>query len=224
MWANLIPLIIGSAILPMQIVVTIVLRRSKAGLLAAAAFVAGMTVLRLVQGLVLGLLLGSAQSMETALQSGAGPVVSTVLLMAGILLLAAGLRQYLTGEDPDAPPPRWMGVAVAMKPSTAFGFGMLLVAVGGKWWLFTLGAVGAIADADQGLLPSTVDYLIFVALAETPVLLIVLGSALAPRRSAPVLDAIATWMEKHNHAIVIAACAFFGAWFVVAALRDFGVI
>ena len=116
MWANLIPLIIGSAILPMQIVVTIVLRRSKAGLLAAAAFVAGMTVLRLVQGLVLGLLLGSAQSMETALQSGAGPVVSTVLLMAGILLLAAGLRQYLTGEDPDAPPPRWMGVAVAMKP------------------------------------------------------------------------------------------------------------
>ncbi len=224
MWANLIPLIIGSAILPMQIVVTIVLRRSEAGLLAAAAFVAGMTVLRLVQGVVLGLLVGSAQSMETELQSGAGPVVSTILLMTGILLLAAGLREYLTGADADAPPPRWRGLAVSMKPRTAFGFGMLLVAVGGKWWLFTLGAVGAIADADPGALHSAVDYLVFVALAELPVLLIVLGSALAPRRSAPLLDAISTWMEKHNHGIVIAACVFFGAWFVVTALGDFGVI
>jgi hypothetical protein len=224
MWASLVPLIIGSAILPMQIVVTIVLRRSKAGLLAAAAFVAGMTVLRLAQGLVLGLLLGSAQSMETKLQTGAGPVFSTILLMAGILLLAAGLRQHLTGEDADAPPPRWLGLAASMRPGTAFGFGMLLVALGGKWWLFTLGAVGAIADADNGLLHSVVDYLIFVGLAELPVLLIVLGSALAPRRSGPVLDAISTWMEKHNHGIVVAACLVFGVWFVVTALHDFGVL
>jgi hypothetical protein len=84
--------------------------------------------------------------------------------------------------------------------------------------------VGAIADADLGVLHSAADYLIFVALAELPVLLIVLGSALAPQRSAPVLDAISTWMEKHNHGIVIVACVFFGAWFVVTALRDFGVI
>lgn len=224
MWASLIPLIIGSAILPMQIVVTIVLRRSRAGLLAAAGFVAGMTVLRLVQGLALGLLLGSAQSMETKLQTGAGPVASTVLLMAGILLLATALRQSLTGEDPDAPPPRWLGLAAAMKPRAAFGFGMLLVALGGKWWLFTLGAVAAIADADLGPLHSVAVYLIFVALAELPVLLIVLGSALAPRRSGPVLDAVSTWMEKHNHGIVIAACLVFGVWFVVTSLQDFGVL
>ena len=49
MWSSLIPLIIASAILPMQIIVTIVLRRSRSGLQAAAAFVAGMTVLRLVR-------------------------------------------------------------------------------------------------------------------------------------------------------------------------------
>jgi divalent metal cation (Fe/Co/Zn/Cd) transporter len=162
--------------------------------------------------------------METKLQSGAGPVVSTILLMAGILLLAAALRQFLTGEDADAPPPRWLAVAAAMKPRTAFGFGMLLVALGGKWWLFTLGAVAAIADADLGHLQSAVDYLVFVALAELPVLLIVVGSALAPQRSAPVLDAISTWLEEHNHGIVIAACLVFGVWFVVKALNDFGVI
>jgi hypothetical protein len=69
-----------------------------------------------------------------------------------------------------------------------------------------------------------VDYLVFVALAELPVLLIVVGSALAPQRSAPVLDAISTWLEEHNHGIVIAACLVFGVWFVVKALNDFGVI
>ena len=133
MWSSLIPLIIASAILPMQIIVTIVLRRSRSGLQAAASFVAGMTVLRLVQGFVLAVVIGSAQAASDQLASGAGPVLSTILLTAGILLLAAALRQWLTGEDPDAPPPRWLGLAESMKPRTAFGFGMLLVALGGKW-------------------------------------------------------------------------------------------
>jgi hypothetical protein len=224
MWANLIPLIIGSAILPMQIIVTIVLRRSQAGLEAAAAFVAGMTVLRLVQGLVLGLVVGSAQTAASELQTGADTVVSTILLVAGILLLATGLRQWLTGADPDAPPPRWLNLAQSMRPNTAFGFGMLLVALGGKWWVFTLGAVAAIGDADLGHPRSIVAYLVFVALAELPVLLIVVSAAVAPQRSAPALDAISSWLERNNHRIVIAACVFFGAWFVLKALVDFGVL
>ncbi len=224
MWSNLVPLIIGSAILPMQIIVTIVLRRSRAGLKAAAAFVAGMTVLRLVQGLVLGLLIGTAQTGDIALQTGADPIVSTVLLMAGILLLATGLRQWLTGVDPDAPPPRWLNLARSMRPGTAFGFGMLLVALGGKWWVFTLGAVAAIGDADLSRPRSALTYLLFVALAELPVLLIVISAAVAPERSGPALDAISAWMDKNNHRIVIAACVFFGFWFVVTALSDFGVV
>lgn len=224
MWASLIPLILGSAILPMQIIVTIVLRRSQAGLLSAAGFVAGMTVLRLLQGMVLGLLIGSAQSMETQLATGAGPVLSTILLVAGVLLLATALRQSLTGEDPDAPPPRWLGMAESMRPGSAFGFGMLLVALGGKWWLFTLGAVAAITDADLGHPATALAYVLFVALAELPVILIVLLSALAPTRSAPLLDAVSTWMEDHSHGIVIAACLVFGLWFVVKALNDFGVL
>ena len=224
MWATLVPLIIASAILPMQIIVTIVLRRSRAGLQAAAAFVAGMTLLRLVQGFVLAVVIGSAQAASDQVDSGGGPVLSTVLLVAGVVLLAAALRQWLTGEDPDAPPPRWLAVAESMKPHTAFGFGMLLVALGGKWWVFTLGAVAAITDAGQSVALSVVDYLVFVALAELPVLLIVVSSAIAPRRSEPVLEAISRWMDRNNHRIVIAACVFFGVWFVLKALANFGVV
>ncbi len=103
MWSSLVPLIIGSAVLPLQLIVTLVLLRSPSGLRSGAAFVCGMTATRLLQGLLLG-----------------------------ILLQVTALRQTLTGQDPDAPPPRWLARAASMKPSTAFGFGMALIAVGAK--------------------------------------------------------------------------------------------
>ncbi len=223
MWANLVPLIIGSAILPMQIIVTLVLLRSPAGLRSAIAFVSGMTLVRVIQGLLLGLLVIPAQAQQTDLESGAGPLVTSFLLITGILLLATALRQVITGEDPDAPPPRWVSMTVSMKPSTAFGFGMGLIAVGAKWWVFTIGAVAAIVDADLGRPTRALTYLLFVVLAELPVLLFVVGSAFAPQRSAPLLAAVSAWLERHNHRIVVVACLVFGVWFVLKALNDFGV-
>ena len=110
MWANLVPLIIGSAILPLQIIVTLVLLRSQAGLRSAAAFVSGMTVTRVLQGLLLGLLIVPAQAQQPDLESGAGSILTSTLLVIGILLLATGLRQVVTGEDPDSPPPRWVAM------------------------------------------------------------------------------------------------------------------
>jgi hypothetical protein len=39
-----------------------------------------------------------------------------------------------------------------------------------------------------------------------------------------VLEAISTWLDRNNHRIVIVACLFFGLWFAVDALRNFGVL
>jgi hypothetical protein len=224
MWANLVPLIIGSAILPMQIIVTLVLVRSPSGLRSAAAFVSGMTVLRLIQGLLLALVILPAQAKTPDLESGAGPMVTSTLLVIGVILLATALRQMITGQDPDAPPPRWLAMTASMKPSTAFGFGMAILAIGAKWWIFTIGAVAAISDADLGTPTRALTYLLFVVLAELPVLVIVVGAAIAPDRSAPLLAAGSTWLEKHNHQIVVVACLVFGLWFVLKALNDLGVL
>jgi len=224
MWASLVPLIIGSAILPMQIIVTLLLLRSPSGLRSAAAFVTGMTATRLLQGVVLGLLIVPAQAQQDDLESGAGPMVTSTLLVIGILLLATALRQAITGQDLDAPPPRWVGMASSMKPSTAFGLGMAVVAIGAKWWVFTIGAVAAIVDADLGRPTRALTYLLFVVLAEAPVLVFVVGSALAPQRSRPLLDVVSRWLDRHNHVIVIVACLLFGVWFVVKALVDLGVL
>ena len=61
-WTALLPLVIGSAILPVQITVTVLLLRSSAGRIAAVAWVAGMTAVRLAQGVVFGLVLGTGAS------------------------------------------------------------------------------------------------------------------------------------------------------------------
>lgn len=55
LFASLLPLIIGSAVVPVQIIIDILLLKNpKQGLLKASAYVGGMTNLRLLQGLGLG--------------------------------------------------------------------------------------------------------------------------------------------------------------------------
>lgn len=64
LWTTLIPLILGSAVLPVQIAITVLLLRSGSGRIAAVACVTGMTVVRLAQGIVIGFVLGAARADE----------------------------------------------------------------------------------------------------------------------------------------------------------------
>ncbi|MGB6191886.1 MAG: hypothetical protein WBF42_05425 [Terracidiphilus sp.] len=52
-WVNLAPLILASAVLPLQTILTLQLARSSTA--AACAWVAGMTAVRLIQGFFLAL-------------------------------------------------------------------------------------------------------------------------------------------------------------------------
>jgi hypothetical protein len=98
------PLIIGSALVPIQNVITTLMIRSSSGGMTAVAWVAGMTTVRLAQGLVFGLILGSAA--ETGSSSGGeGTAVSLLPLAVAILFYVAALKQLLHQLDEDAPPP-----------------------------------------------------------------------------------------------------------------------
>ncbi len=69
---QLTPLIIGSAVVPLQIMMIILLLNSpRQGLFKAICLVAGMTAVRLVQGVIFGLIL----SPEPGDTSGKSPVV-----------------------------------------------------------------------------------------------------------------------------------------------------
>jgi hypothetical protein len=224
LWSALVPLIIGSALVPIQIIITILLLRSAAGKRTAVAWVAGMTTVRLAQGIVFGLILSSSGSGADATGGDSSVIVASILLVVAVLLLVTGVRQLLTDVDLDAPPPKWLTATEVMGPGKAFGFGAGLLAIGAKFWIFTLGAIAAIGDADLGRTSSILTFLAFVALAEGVHVVVLTMAFVAPTRSDAALASASDWLTRRNRTIVIVISLVFGVWFLVKALDGLGVL
>jgi hypothetical protein len=222
LWGSLAPLIIGSALVPVQIVITLLLLRSSAGRITAVAWIGGMTVVRLAQGLVFGLVLSASDS--TSGDASSGHVVAAILLVVGVLFYVAAVRQILHTDDPDQPPPKWLAMTESMTPLRAFLVAGGILTIGVKFWVFTLGAIAAIGDANLGRTASIETFLLYVLLAESIHLAIVGFAYLAPERSAATLDGAAAWLRDHNRILVIVLGVVFGTWFIAKALNGLGVV
>jgi threonine/homoserine/homoserine lactone efflux protein len=209
---KLTPFIIGSAVVPLQVMMIILLLNSpRQGLTKAISLVAGMTIIRLMQGLIFGLIL----TPEPGETSGKSPVVSTLLLVLGILLLITAYKQWRNEDDPDGPPPKWMVMLDTLTPIKAFWMGAGLVLISGKFWVFTLSAIGVIEEAQLGQPSSTVAFLIFILLAQSLLLLAIIIRAAIPGQSKSILEAISAWLTKYNRPIVIVVSLVFGLLFFV---------
>jgi hypothetical protein len=223
-WSSLAPLALGSAIVPVQIIITILLLRSSSGRLTSVAWVLGMTVVRLLQGAIFGLALSSGDAGSNETGSSSPAFVSGILLVVSVLLLATGIKQLVSDVDPDAPPPKWLTATETMTPTKAFLLGGGVLLIGAKFWVFTLGAISVIGEADLGRTDSIVTYLLFV-LAASAVNVLILGAAfLMPTRSAAWLSSASGWLTKHNRVIMIVVSLVFGTWFLLKALSGLGII
>lgn len=222
-WGALIPLGIGSALVPIQIVVTILLLRSSSGRIAGVAWLAGMTVFRLAQGLVFGLLLSASGESETS-SGGPGTIVSVVLLVVGLLFWVTTLRQLLAHQDDDAPPPKWIAMIETVSPGKAFLLGVGFLAIGAKFWVFTLGAIAAIGDAGVEPAAAIGMFLVFVLLAESIHLAILAIAYSMPDRSDVLLGRMSDWLERRNRLLMIVLGAVFGTWFIFRALGGLGIL
>jgi hypothetical protein len=215
-------MIIGSAVVPMQIILLVLLLTGeKQGLVKAIAFVLGMTVVRLAQGVIFGLIFTSGQGAAESSSEGSSWVVSTLLTVLGILLLISFYKALTGEEDPDAPPPKWIAMLDTMTPLLAFGIGAGLILLGAKLWVFTLSAIGTVEEAALGQPASTITYLLFVLLAESLLILPILVRLVLPRQSQVWLHSISSWLEAHNRGIVIVASLIFGLLFLYKGVTGF---
>ncbi len=221
LWAALGSLVLGSALVPAQLVVTIALLRSPTGTRAATAFIAGMSAVRLLQGVVFGLVVqGTGAGDDPATAS---TLRASLLLAVAILLLVMAIRKLLTDEDPDAPPPAWLTRAGSLRPGQAFLTGAGLLVIAPKFWVFNLGAIAAIEEAALARPAATATYLLFVALTALPTAAIV-GVALAtPDRADRFLERSSTWLEHHDRPLVVTVGLVVGLWFLAQALTGLGV-
>ncbi len=221
-WRNLLPLVLASAVVPAPLVVTILVLRSSTP--AAAAWVAGMTFVRLAQGVVFGLIFSDGSTAATETPEGRSAIVSAVLLVLSVVLFATAARKLLTDDDPDAPPPGWMATIGTLGAGKAFLFGAGLLAINAKFWVFTLGAISTIEEADVGRRASVATFVAFVVLVVAPQLVALGVAVAAPARSRSLLGVVADWLQRNNRAIVIVVSLVFGTWFLAKALRGLGVI
>ena len=209
---QMLPLIVGAAVVPIWIIMVLFLLRSEGGLLKAAAFAAGAILVRLAQGILFGYVFG--KSAEASGESGSSVIVSTLLLVIGILMLIAAFKQWRKEDDPDAPPPKWIAAVSGLSAAKAFGMGALLVAIAAKQWVFTLSAIGVIGQAQLSQAENVMAFLFYVLAASSLVLAPIIVYAVAPTQSAKSLDAAQGWLERHNRVIVIAISLIFGLLFL----------
>jgi hypothetical protein len=221
LWAALAPLVLGSALVPAQLVVTIALLGSPTGRRAASAFVAGMSSVRLLQGVVFGFVLQGSETGDDP--ATASTLRSALLLVVAILLLVMAVRKLLTDEDPDAPPPAWLTRAGSLSPGQAFLTGAGLLVIAPKFWVFNLGAIAAIEEAALARPGAVGAYLVFVALTALPTAAIVAVAVATPDRADRLLERLSIWLERNNGPLVIGVGLVFGVWFLAQALTGLGV-
>jgi hypothetical protein len=209
---NLLPLIVGAAVVPVYSIAVLLLLQSKGGLLKASAFVAGGSSARLVQGILFGLVFRAA--CKEYPEAGPRLIVSTLLLVVGILLLVTAFKQWRKEDDPDAPPPRWMTAITGLSALKAVGAGALVVTIAVKQWVFTMSAIGVIGEAGLGGGTNLGLFLFYALATQALVLAPILAKAGAPQRSAQPLKAAQDWLERNNRAIVLVMSLIFGGWFL----------
>jgi hypothetical protein len=213
---DLLPLMIGAAVVPVPIIIVLLLLSHESGLLQAAAFAGGAIVVRLAQGIMFSFVLASDPAARS--ETGGNLIVSTLLLVVGILLLITAFRKWDKEEDPDAPPPRWLAALGGLSALKAFGMGAALVAISAKQWVFTLSAIGMIGKAQLPPPAGTGLFLLYVLAAQALGLIAVIAYAVSPRRAGSALASICQWLERNDRPIMIAASLIFGLFFLFKGL------
>ncbi|HMQ33027.1 MAG TPA: GAP family protein [Chloroflexaceae bacterium] len=209
LFGELLPMILGNVLAPLWLIIVLLLLARPGGVVKAAAFVLGMTVVRVAQGVLFGAVLASGASED----NGGSPVVATLKLLLGILLLIAAFKKWRKEEDPDDPPPKWMQSLDQTTALKALGLGALGVAVGPKLWAFTLSALAVISAAELDWAGAITAYAAYIVFAQILLILAILVSAVAPQASRAFLQRAIAWLTAYNRPISVTVALVFGLLF-----------
>jgi hypothetical protein len=207
---ELLPMILGNVLAPLWLIIVLLLLASPGGIVKASAFVLGMTLTRVAQGLLFGAVLAASPDNTVG---GSSPVVATMKLLLGILLLIAAYKKWRKETDPDDPPPNWMQSIDQTSALRALGLGALGIAVGPKLWAFTLSALAIINDAELDRAGATIAYALYIVCAQILLIAAILIAVVAPQGSRLLLQRAIDWLTTYNRPISITVALVFGLLF-----------
>ena len=207
---QLIPEIVGSIAMPSWILLVLALLSGGRGVGRATALLAGVTSVRLGQGLVFGTILSAAELSDQF--TGTEAIVSALLIALGVVLWATAVWNAVRTNDIKV-----LRVVDGMTPLRALGVGALLVLTSPRAWIFTLAAIGVIEQAHLDIPQSLIAYLVYMlgaqALLMTPILI--------STRSTVRIEAAARWLERYNRPIVVLVSVAVGGFFLWKGISGF---
>lgn len=209
---NLLPLMLGSALFPLWLISNLILLMGDNGNTRSAALISGGIFARALQGILFGVVFVAMPVIS--INGRESPITSTLLLVTGIVFLTNALIIYLSGSDPDDPPPRWMKLVDGLSPRKLFLLGIAGVVIGIRPWIFTLSALSVIKDAQMPWTENLIAYSIYVVGCMTLLLIPLLLGIFAPGKSKPTFLKMRRWLETHSHLITMFVSAVFGAFFL----------
>ena len=209
---DLLPFIIGSAIAPGQIIIILLLLKTQqGGLIKGSLFYLGVTSIRLLQGIVFGLIMNPGGSPSSS--EGKGPAISMLLLVLGILLLVTAYKKITKVPDPEDSPPKIFSSIDAASNRKAYFLGLQLPLISPKMWVFILSAIATISYAQPEQSVGISTFLLFIILAQLLLLLPIIIRILIPKRSITIFQSVSIWLNKNINTILIVVSLIFGSYF-----------
>lgn len=189
----ILPSALGVAISPVPIIAAILMLFGRHARTTSLGFAAGW-VLGVFAATVLFTSLGSV-ARETSTATG------WIVLAAGVLLLAEGIREWRARTGPAATP-AWMAAIDDMKPAAGAGIGFVLAAVNPKNLLLCVAAGMQIGAAGLTTGGTAVAIAVFAAVASSTVAVPVIAYQVAADRLRGPLAELKVWLETNNKTVM----------------------
>lgn len=217
---ELLPVAVGVALSPVPIIAAILMLLAPRARTTSLGFVVGWVV-----GIVVGITVFTAVS--AVLPSGddqdAAPVAGVLKLALGLGLLGLGVHQWRGQTSSDGPPtmPAWMSAIASMSFAKALGLGFLLAAVNPKNLLMAGSGGMILGGAELPLGQVVVAIAVYTVIAASTVVAPVIAYLLAADRLTAPLQALRTWLELHNAAIMAVLLVVLGITMIGKGLASF---
>lgn len=212
---NVLPLVLGAAVSPTVLIVNLLVLCSPQHARArSAAYTVGATLALCGLGVVALLVMHPASSSKGA----HNPVLAWLDLVAGCLLLAFGLRAFLTRKTP--PRPREMKAESGRALGRYFGLGVVMMATNVTSLVLFVPAVKEVVVADVPAWDKVIVAVVGVGIITFVAWAPLAASVLFRDRADEVLGRLNSFVGKHQKVIAGAVGFAFGVYLAVKGLRE----
>lgn len=209
-----LPLAIA-AVGPVGMGLVILLLSSPNGLNKALAYLIAQALSFLAWGVIF---LNISLSLSGSHDSGPSQIGTVIRTFLGILLVVLAARIYLTKEDPDAPPPRWMSMLDKLGIGAVFGISLLTAFFQLRFVLLLMVGANNIAAAQLSPTQTIIVLLILVLFVLWPQLLPLVVFLASGSRAKTALGAMNGWLVGHAHLVNAALVGGFGIFLLWSGL------